>query len=156
METNNIFKGASAPTSQFTTHETENAMSSNQGHVGFLKTIFPSRKIYIRQEPSPKAVSIGAGKLDDRVIILKTNSAATNQPTWYYVQHDQSGLKGWIPSNKVFVLNEPDPKTLAKLRDKKSRKAINQGDNLESLSAYNRSKALVFSLQFIPKYYPYQ
>lgn len=72
------------------------------------------------------------------------------------MQHDKYGLKGWVPGNKVFVLNEPDPETLAKLRDTGIETAINHADNTESFQAFNRSQALLFSTKFIPKYYSHK
>lgn len=131
-------------------------MSINKSQVGFLKTIFPNTKVYLRQEPSRNSASVGMGKSDDKVIILKIHSPAANQPIWYYVQHERSGLTGWVAANKLFVLKEPNPETLAKLRDIEREKTINSATYTESLQSFNVSQSLLFGTQLIQKYFSYQ
>lgn len=119
-------------------------MRHHNNQIGFLKAIFPHTKVHFHQEPARNATSIGAGKSDDKVTILNTYSSA-NQPTWYYVQHHQSGLKGWVQANKLFILNEPDSETLEK--------SHNTAKKTTSHSSFQASQSLVFSLQLMPKYF---
>ena len=115
-------------------------MISNNNLVGFVKTIFPNGKVNLRQEPSKNSPTLAIAKSDDKVTILNTYS------TWYYVAHEKSGLKGWVSRHQLFILNEPDPEQLAKLRST---------GNSQSFQAFNYSQSLVFSPQLIQEYFSY-
>ncbi len=129
-------------------------MSSGNGQTGFLRTFFPNGTVEIRQQPSRDAASIGVAKSGDKVLIVKSHQVDGNiSKNWYYIQHNQPELRGWIPAKNIFVLEETHFKTLANLGNTQKVKANSQENSLESIQAFNRSRSLIFGINFMPKYY---
>ncbi|WP_413167920.1 hypothetical protein ACL6C3_14550 [Capilliphycus salinus ALCB114379] len=128
-------------------------MNIGKVQIGFLRTLFPGGQVEIRALPSWDGVSIGAAKSGDQVLISETERAADSGQIWYYVLHEKSGLKGWIPANKVFVLKTMNPENSANLHGENQETSIHRPDRLESIQTFKKSQSLIFGLNFMPKYH---